>query len=151
MVMGDLVRLLRIASSPLPSSSYSFLSDLLLRNFASMPRESETERTMCQFCFLCKEQSLKTSGDLHQCPLCNRAYCDAHKGQFQGTCETNYQTYAHDHPDQSNVFPSLGERERTLMTLQPPSSGLPEAPDRMTLATLPIGREPSRYLFLGQD
>jgi|ERR1700722_8631170 hypothetical protein len=110
---------------PLPSSSYSFLSDLLLQNSTSMPREPETERTMPQSCFLCKEQSLETSGDLHQCLLCNRAYCDAHKGRFQGTCETNHQTYAHDHPDQPNVFPSLGERERTLMTLQSPSSGSP--------------------------
>src|SRR5437868_1461909 len=98
---------------PLPSSSYSFLSVLFLPSFTSMPREPEIERTMSQSCFLCKEQSLETSGDLHQCLLCNRAYYDAHKGRFQGTCETNHQTYAHDHPDQPNVFPSLGERERT--------------------------------------
>jgi hypothetical protein len=150
MVLLELVRQLRIASSfplpsslfPLPSFSYSFPSDLLLQNFTSMPREPETERTMPQSCFLCKEQSLETSGDLHQCLLCNRAYCDAHQGRFQGTCETNHQTYAHDHPDQPNVFPSLGERERTLMILQSPSGSSSEAPDRMTLATSPIGTEP---------
>jgi hypothetical protein len=112
-----------------------------------MPKGLVIKRTMSQSCFLCKEQSQEASGDLHQCLLCNRTYCDAHKGRFQGTCETNHQTYAHDHPDQPNVFPSLGERERALMTIQSPSSSSPEVPDRMTLATSPIGMEPSRYHF----
>jgi hypothetical protein len=104
---------------------------------------------MPQSCFLCKEQSQETSGGVHQCLLCNRAFCDAHKGRFQGTCEANHQTYAHDHPDQPNVFPSLGERERALMTTQSPSGSSPEVPDRMTLATSPIGTKLSRCHLLG--
>jgi hypothetical protein len=105
---------------------------------------------MSQPCFLCKDPARETSDDTQQCLLCNRAYCDSHKGRFQGTCEINHSTYAHDHPNEPNVFPSLGERERTLMTLQSPSKSSSEAPDRMTLATSPIGRSSAQTTLVSK-
>jgi hypothetical protein len=97
---------------------------------------------MPQSCFLCEGQGREASGNTQKCLLCSRAYCDSHQGRFRVVCEINHSTYAHEHPEEPNVFPSLGERERALMTMQSPSEVSPEAPDRMTLATSPIGGSP---------
>lgn len=93
---------------------------------------------MSQPCFLCEKLPQESPDSTKQCLLCNRPFCATHKGHFENTCEVNHSSYYHDHPNLPNVFPSLGERERALMTIQSPTTQDAEHPDRMTLATSPI-------------
>jgi hypothetical protein len=70
-------------------------------------------------CFICdrmrsgnpkKHRSLQTTGSTQACLLCNRDFCDVHKGSLDGVCEINHETYHANHPNLPNIYPTLDAR-----------------------------------------
>jgi len=70
-------------------------------------------------CFVCqrmakKRLDIKGGVATTRCLLCNRTYCDVHKGEAEGVCEINHYTYFKNHFGFQDVYESLEARERTL-------------------------------------
>ena len=54
-------------------------------------------------------------GDAPQkCLLCNRNFCEKHKGTDEGVCEVNHGTYYQRHHRLPNVYPTLEARAEAL-------------------------------------
>lgn len=104
-------------------------------------------------CYLCDEQNpgdfSPTTKFLEQCLLCSRMYCPVHRAiQHENVCNINHSKYYHEcldkardelaskSPDgttkrddvevvvmQRGIYPSLGEREKTIFMTSPVSAG----------------------------
>jgi hypothetical protein len=61
-----------------------------------------------------KRGSRRTKGAVTTCLLCNRDFCETHKGGEDGICEINHGTYCRGHPNLNNIYPTLAVRERMV-------------------------------------
>ena len=69
----------------------------------------------CHVCIRMDERKpcLQT-GDSALCLLCNRVYCERHKGKEDDVCEINHVKYYTKHQGLSGVFPSMERRGEQL-------------------------------------
>ena len=81
---------------------------------------------MALACFICdrmqtrnptKHGELATKGSISTCLLCNRKFCESHKGGSDGTCEINHATYYKNHPNLDDIYPTLAAKHGVVSPL----------------------------------
>ena len=58
------------------------------------------------------------------CLLCNKLYCERHKGGEDDVCEINHATYYMKRPDRSGIFPSMEKRKGQIQENEKRSANL---------------------------
>lgn len=95
-------------------------------------------------CFVCermreRKPSHKEQGQVQDCVLCNRDYCESHKSADQpGVCEINHHTYYKNHPDIQAIYPSLELWEQVR--------NLPQEEHREAIQDIRVGKFKLRVL-----
>lgn len=70
-------------------------------------------------CYVCRRMNSRKPtiqvGGSATCLLCNKVFCERHKGKEEGVCETNHVSYYRNHPLRwGTISPSLEARKDTL-------------------------------------
>ena len=82
---------------------------------------------MALTCFICdrmrtrnpaRHGDLATKGSVMICLLCNRQFCESHKGKADTVCEINHLTYFRKHPTLDAVYPTLAARHEAVSLLR---------------------------------
>jgi hypothetical protein len=69
-------------------------------------------------CYICdqmhsrkpdKHGNLQTSGSTQTCVLCNRDFCEVHKGTSDRVCEINHITYFAKHRNLTNIYATIDD------------------------------------------
>jgi len=107
-----LARFLKVVYQCSYSSHLPFLSFII-----SMPANQHP--TTCFVCaYIAKREHsalVPPSEALQLCLLCNRNYCNEHRGEDEGVCENNNKTYwTRHHMDSPDIYPSLAARELAM-------------------------------------
>lgn len=114
------------SSSPSSSSSSSAKSKnpLALPSYLATIAMSTTFRPTitrqpsiidCHICTSMAETKVHDQvGDCAVCLLCDRPYCERHKGEEMDVCEINHNTYYRRHYKPGRIFPSMDNRRKAL-------------------------------------
>ncbi|XPS75419.1 hypothetical protein M3J09_007506 [Ascochyta lentis] len=83
---------------------------------------------MALTCFICNQMRTRnptrhgddaTIGSITICLLCNRQFCESHKGNPDAVCEINHETYFRKHPTLYDIYPSLAARYEAVASRGP--------------------------------
>lgn len=61
-----------------------------------------------------KHANLVSPEPIQTCILCDKDYCDMHKGSSHRVCEINHATYWRNHPEKQDTYPDVEAREAAL-------------------------------------
>lgn len=71
-------------------------------------------------CFVCERMRIgrpekhgdRPAAPTQLCLLCDRNYCNDHKGNEDGVCEINHTTYYRNHPQFNDIYPDMAARNK---------------------------------------